>query len=78
MNESELLKDKITHIFIGDKKYFLVDSLKLKYGYIKTQSVLSIDNKNVLAENVDKYTEFYKSIKKTLNFNVNKYMLKYC
>jgi len=35
MNESELLKDKITHIFIGDKKYFLVDSLKLKYGILK-------------------------------------------
>lgn len=69
MNESELLKDKITHILIGDKKYFLVDSLKLKYGDIKTQSVLSIDGKRyVLAENVEEYTEFDKSIKKVLGF----------
>lgn len=33
------------------------------------QSVLSIDNKKyVLAENVEKYTEFDKSIKKVLGF----------
>lgn len=73
MNESELLKDKITHILIGDKKYFLVDSLRLKYGDIKTQSVLSIDGKRyVLAENADKYTEFDKSVKKVLNFKIKK------
>ena len=73
MNESELLKDKISHIIIGDRKYFLIDSLKLKYGDIKTQSVLSIDNKKyVLAENAEKYTEFDKNIKKMLNFKIKK------
>lgn len=73
MNENELIKDKISHKLIGDKKYFSVDALKLKYGDIKTQSVLNIEGKKyVLAKNVEKYTEFDKSIKKVLNFKVKK------
>lgn len=69
MNESELLREKISHIIIGDRKYFLVDSIKLRYGDVKTQSVLSIDSKKyVLAENVEKYTDFDKNIKKVLGF----------
>lgn len=73
MDEKELLKDRISHKLIGGKKYFLVDAIKLKYGDIKTQSVLSIDGKKyVLSENVEKYTEFDKSIKKVLNFKNKK------
>lgn len=69
MNEIELIKDRISHITIDGRKYFLVDSLKIMYGDIKTQSVLSIEGKKyVLAENVEKFTEFDKNIKKVLNF----------
>lgn len=42
---------------------------------INIQSVLSIDNKKyVLAENVEKYTEFDKSIKKVLEFKNYKHI----
>lgn len=73
MEEKLLIKDNIVNILIKGERYFLVSALKKKYGEIKTESVIKVDNKKyVLAKNVEKYTEFDKSIKKVLSFKDKK------
>lgn len=73
MEEKELTKNKIPYILVGNKKYFQLESIRLKFGDVKTKSAIVVDNKRyALAENIEKYTEFDKSIKKILNLKVKK------
>lgn len=73
MDEKELIKDNVVNILFKGKKYFLVASLKEKYGDVKTEDAIDVDNKRyVLAKNVAKFTAFDKNIKKALNFKPKK------
>ena len=73
MDEKKLLKDKIPHTIVDGKTYFSLDSIKEKYGDVKTKETLVIEGKKyVLAENVEQYTDFDKHMKQALNFNNKK------
>ena len=75
MDEEKLIKDKIPYIEENNQKYFKWDDVKKKYKEVKTDKNKGIEKNSglyVLAENVDNYTPFDKSISKALNFNNKK------
>lgn len=75
MKQQELIKDKIPFITIEDNIYFLLDSIKEKYGQVKYESkqIKKVDNKAYIqAEYVEKFTEFDKHMHQALNFKIKK------
>lgn len=75
MDEEKLIKDNIPYIEENNEKYFKWDDVKEKYKEVKTDKNKGIerdDSLYVLAENIDHYTPFDKSISKALNFKENR------